>query len=239
MDEAPVSRKGPIEGSSRILRELLRSPRFKQTMNILLKEMDPENVSLLVRTLVYEDPEFFLSLLGATPSLINVGVKGLVETTREMINFPPAMLEDYLSLTAEELDAEQIGEAVGLALLLTVSAADTEHPLLGIAGSDFGGRFRKGLASSISDEADTVAGALLVVVEKLLPVLERAASNMGGQAVTEGSEMKELVKNVVDGIRTIATRNPDFMKSIVVPIIEAGRQVLDEAESPGKAGEAD
>jgi len=233
MDEASVSKRGPIEGSSRILRELLRSPRFKQTMNILLREMDPENVSLLVRTLVYEDPEFFLSLLGATPSLINVGVKGIVETCREMINFPPGLLEEYLSETASELDAEQIGEAIGLAMLLTVSAADNDNPILGVVGTDFAGRFRKGLTTSISTEADGVAGALTVLVEKLVPVLEEVVSRMGDQAMREGSEMNELVKTVVGGMRTLATQNPELMQSVAVPLIEAWRQILAEAESLG------
>jgi hypothetical protein len=240
MDEASVSKKGPIEGSSRILRELLRSPRFKQTMNILLREMDPENVSLLVRTLVHEDPDFFLSLLGATPSLINVGVKGLVDTTREMLNFPPELLEDFLSETAEELDAEQIGEAAGLALLLTINAVDREHPMIEFAGRDFAARFRKGLTSSVSGEADSAAGALTILFEKLMPVAENIASRMGSQAERSGSDMKELIETVVDGIKAMASRNPEFMKLIVVPLIDAGRQVLADAESPGEAaGEAD
>jgi hypothetical protein len=240
MEEASVSKKGPIEGSSRILRELLRSPRFKQTMNILLREMDPENVSLLVRTLVHEDPDFFLSLLGATPSLINVGMKGLVDTTKEMLNFPPELLEGFLTETAEELDAEQIGEAAGLALLLTINAVDSEHPMIDFAGRDFAARFRKGLASSVSGEADSVAGALTILFEKLMPVVENIASRMGSQAARGGSDMNELIDTVVDGIKAMAGRNPEFMKLIAAPLIDAGRHVLADAESPDEAaGEAD
>lgn len=240
MDEESVSKRGPIEGSSRILRELLRSPRFKQTMNILLREMDPENVSLLVRTLVHEDPDFFLSLLGATPSLINVGVKGLVDTTKEMINFPPELLEGFLTETAAELDAEQMGEALGLALLLAINAADTEHPMIAFAGRDFAARFRRGLTSSISGETESLPGALTVLFERLMPVVENVASRIGNQAASGDSDMSELIDTVVDGVKAMADRNPQFMKLIVAPLIDAGRQVLADAESPGEAaGEAD
>jgi hypothetical protein len=63
---------------------------------------------------------------------------------------------------------------------------------------------------------------------------------MGEQAARQGSEMNELVSIVVDGVKAIADRNPEFMKSIVVPLVEAGRQVLAEAESSDEAaGEAD
>jgi hypothetical protein len=240
MDEESVSRRGPVEGSSRILRELLRSPRFKQTMNILLREMDPENVSLLVRTLVHEDPDFFLGLLGATPSLINVGVKGLVETTREMLGFPPELLEGFLTETAEELDAEQMGEAMGLALLLTINAVDSEHPMITFAGRDFAARFRRGLISSVSGEAESVAGALVVLFDKLMPIAENIASRMADQAAQSGSDMNELINTVVENVKTMAGRNPEFMKRVVVPLIDAGRQVLADAESPDEAaGEAD
>jgi hypothetical protein len=75
MEATPVLRRGPIEGTSRVLRELIRTPRFKKTVGILIRELDPENAGLLVRTLMWEDPEFFLSLLGAAPDVINAGVK--------------------------------------------------------------------------------------------------------------------------------------------------------------------
>ena len=74
---------------------------------------------------------------------------------------------------------------------------------------------------------------MTVLVEKLVPVLEDVVSRMGDQATREGSEMNELVKTVVGGMRTLAIQNPEFMKSVAVPLIEAWRQILAEAESLG------
>ncbi len=69
MSEEPIQPSGPIEGASRVLRELLRTPGFKKAVRTLITELDPENTALLVRTLMWEDPEFFLGLMGAAPSI--------------------------------------------------------------------------------------------------------------------------------------------------------------------------
>jgi hypothetical protein len=234
MEESSVPRRGPVEGTNRILRELLRTPRFKKTVNVLLSQLDPENVALVVRTLIWEDPEFFLSLLGSAPSLINMGVNGLAETCRQLGNFPTGLLASFLAQTTEELDAEKLGETIGLTVLLTLSIGEADNPLLGPAGTDFATRFGRGLASSMAEGAGEDESASDLLLGKLLPALGTMAQKLGEQAAREGSEINTLVSGLAEGIRTLASENPDFMRSFVVPLVEAGRLVLAEAEAAGE-----
>jgi hypothetical protein len=118
MSELPPTRNGPIEGASRILRELLRTPDFKKNVKILLNELDPENAGLLVRTLFWEDPEFFLGLLGAAPPLVNSVIEGTRELSAQMFSFPPRLLTGFMCGIIDDIDAESIGETAGNALVL-------------------------------------------------------------------------------------------------------------------------
>lgn len=234
MEDSSVPRKGPVEGTNRILRELLRTPRFKKMVNVLLSQLDPENVALVVRTLVWEDPEFFLSLLGSAPALINMGVNGLAETCLQLGNFPTGLLASFLAQTTEELDAESLGETIGLTLLLALRIGEVDNPLLGSAGTDFATRFGKGLASSLAEGAAEEESASDLLLGKLMPALGTVASKLGEQAGREGSEINTLVKGLTEGVRTLASENPEFMRSFVAPLVEAGRLVLAAAEVAGE-----
>ncbi len=234
MESTTVPRRGPIEGTSRVLRELLRTPRFKKTVGILLRELDPENAGLLVRTLMWEDPEFFLSLLGAAPGVANSVINGLRELVGQLSNFPPGLLASFVSIILEEVDAEGLGRAFGDAgrLLTDVQVTGGEDFLESVSG--LVRRFAAGVAGT-----PTAPGALPLsaeeFVEALLPALGALAGALGKEASREGSEMNRAVRRLAAGVRQVAADNPEFMGSVVAPLVEAGRDALAGGGTPGEA----
>lgn len=225
MEETSMPRRGPIEGTSRVVRELLRTPRFKKTVNILLSELDPENAGLLVRTIIWEDPEFFLSLFGATPDIANAAIIGLLELSRQMSNFPPRLLASFLAEILAGLDAESLGIAVWKVGDLLVEVRDSGGQPLIDSLTDLVRRFARG-ATGITPVAGAPAVPVDKVVENLLPVLASAAAKFGREAAVEGSQTSIAVKKLAHGMRDIASENPEFMKAVVAPLVEAGKAAL-------------
>lgn len=229
MEQASVPRRGPIEGSSRVLRELLRTPRFKKTVRILLSELDPENAGLLVRTLMWEDPEFFLSLFGALPDVVNVGFEGARELSSQLGNFPPGLLASFLSAFLERVEFESLGRAMANTVDLLADVREAGGSDFTDSLSDAVRRFARG-----ARKAPAAPGAppvtVSVIVDNLLPALGSLAAAAGKEAQREGSEVREAVARLARGIREIAAENPEFVNSVVSPLVEAGRQALADAQ---------
>jgi len=225
MEETSMLRRGPIEGTSRVVRELLRTQRFKKTINILIRELDPENAGLLVRTLIWEDPELFMSVLGAAPELANAVSNAVLELSRQLSNFPMGLLASYLSMMMDNFDAKTLGKGVRemMQLLGDVRDAGGQELLDSLTG--LVKRFAMGMSG-----APPTAGATAVptdaLVAALLPALGATAATLGREAAREGSETNLAVRKLADGIRQVASENPDFMKEVVSPLVEAGRQAL-------------
>ncbi|MBU1943651.1 MAG: hypothetical protein KKE36_08275 [Actinobacteria bacterium] len=161
-DTAP--RNGPIEGTGRILAELLRTPRFKQTVSILLSELDPQNAALLVRTLLWTDPEFSLGLMAAAPDLLNAGIVAVDELVRQLAGFPPALLGQFAAQALAGLDAERLGSTLGGIAVLAATTGAAAGDSLADAASAFVGRFAGGLSSvegmNVADLARGLAGGI-------------------------------------------------------------------------------
>lgn len=235
MEELTIPRKGPIEGISRILRELLRTPGFKKSINILLSDLDPENARLLVRTLVWEDPTFFLGLFGAMPGMVNALIEGTRELAVQLSIYPTAALADFLENSLKDIDAEALGEGLALNLLLLLKAADAGGGRLGEAAGGLRSGVAAGFEKAMSAQEGDGREAPEVVLDVLVPMMKRAAARIGGEASSEGSGTAKLVKGLADGIRDVGKENPDFMKSVVAPLVEAYRQAL---AGTGEGGEA-
>jgi hypothetical protein len=224
MAEEVAPRSGPIEGTSRVLRELLRTPRFRKTVNILLSELDPENAGLLVRTIIWEDPEFFLSLLRATPDIANAGIFGLLELSRQLSNFPPGLLANFFAGVLSDLDGERLGEALGRTWLLMADLGESGGGEIGTAGTGFARAFEKGLYAVLAEAGGEEGSAGLV--ERIIPAVGSAAAKLGKEAAREGSETSATVQKIAEGIHRVAAENPDFIREVVAPLVEAGRQAL-------------
>ena len=225
-----------MEGAGRVLRELLRTPRFKASVRILLRDLDPENGALLVRTMMFEDPEFFLSLLSAVPALINTAIAGLEEALSRAGAFPPEVLRRLTRAVAEDIDTRGIGRAAGQALSLLAKLSATGEP--GLPGAARAPGDGSGPGTAERQPAGEWSGGEGVrqLPESLASAMASIASLLGARAAEEGSGTSRLVEGLARGLRAVARENPEFMRDVVVPLVTAGREALARAEAGGVAG---
>jgi len=218
-DEA---RPGPIDGLARIMRELLKTPRFKRSVGIIISELDPESARLLVRTLMWEDIAFFLSLAGSSPDIANACVIALDELMVQMSKMPQPLLTDFASGAVGKLDGEALGSALAGVLELIASISLTEDEGL-----------RKSLEGLRLDVAKGFArddfSASEKLVEQTLPMVSAWMGRIGRESIVEGSPANRAVKAFSEGIRQAASENPEFVEGVVMPLADAWRDAFEEA----------
>jgi hypothetical protein len=101
--------RGIINATNRIVKVLLKRPAFKENIRSLLNSVDPDNARELARTILWEDPEIILSLMGAVPSLANSMIRFLDEIILQVREkFPPELLHEFLGEIMREFDGEAI-----------------------------------------------------------------------------------------------------------------------------------
>jgi len=230
MSEAAGEKKGVIEGASRILRELLRTPRFRNTLRILLNELDPENAPLLVRTLREEDPVLFLNLLSVSPAFANAVLGCVHELLQQLLSFPEGLPASFFSGTLQDVEAARLGEIAGLALALAVEVSDREDASLGRAVEGFRKDVAEGFAAALSSRGIDGPKAAGAAIEGLIKAAQSVASRLGEQAGRENSPTQQAVSKLAEGIRDLARSNPAFIQNVVRPLAQAGREALDRAE---------
>ncbi|MBC7252655.1 MAG: hypothetical protein H5T72_01615 [Actinobacteria bacterium] len=90
------------------MRELLRSPGFKELVSLHLREPDREAARELVRTFLWEDIGFSMGVLGSAPQLVNLVAGALLELGVQLNNFTRDILRDFLVRMGRDLDLETI-----------------------------------------------------------------------------------------------------------------------------------
>ncbi len=98
--------------AERLLRELIRSPKFTASLRVLTANIDPATASGLARTLLWEDAETFMGTVSLLPALVNFQValaKGIAERLNSL---PPDILAAFLMQLVEKVDFAAAEEAV-------------------------------------------------------------------------------------------------------------------------------
>ena len=110
MEEA---NKGVIDLADRVLKELLKKPGFKEGVRTVLQNIDPGASRRMVRTMMWQDPEFFLGLLGAVPSIVNSLTQCLDELLIQLNEkFSPQLLHDFIKSIVLSLDKKTLESIV-------------------------------------------------------------------------------------------------------------------------------
>ncbi|NPV60411.1 MAG: hypothetical protein HPY75_12245 [Actinobacteria bacterium] len=201
---AVVDTRGLIDAADRILRELIRTPKFKETLVILLNSIDPPSARRLVRTLFWQDPGLLLSLMGSLPSLINVISEALAEVANQMNTMPPPLLQDFLNQVVAGIDGAAAGEAAGglVSMVLSLGISNKESVL------------RRGLSAMAEDfsraYSDAASGARLD---------ERLGAWMAG-AAERAQDPESAVHGFVQAATRAVRENPAFVEHVLKPILE-------------------
>lgn len=98
--------------SERLLRELIKSPRFKASMKLLVSNADPETAKGLAKVLLWEDVEFFMGNTSALPAVVNFMVALGNEIAVQLGSFPPPMLVAFMSQLVQGVDFEAMQATV-------------------------------------------------------------------------------------------------------------------------------
>ncbi len=220
MDHEPLSKKGILEGGSRVLRELLRTPKFKKTIQILLNELDPENAPLVIKVMATEDPALFLSVLSATPAFINMSTEALCELLIQLSSFPPSLFRSFLSQISEGVNGEKLGEATGRMLLLLLNVyigqESEKKESTFLPGEDF----LIGFKGVFEDQDALLQTNFLDVFSSA----GKAANKIGKEARRKNSATQKAVKDIAILIKTFLKECPEFSANIISPLIAAGKE---------------
>jgi hypothetical protein len=109
MQEMVMERRGAAE---RLLRELIRSPKFKASLRVLTANIDPATASGLARTLLWEDAETFMGTVSVLPALINFQTAFARGIAEQLNSFPPDILAAFMLQLVEKVDFAAMEEAV-------------------------------------------------------------------------------------------------------------------------------
>lgn len=106
--------KGLIDATNRIVSVLLRKPAFRNSLRSLLNSIDSENSRDLARTVLWQDPELALSLVGAVPSLANAAIRFLDQVVIEVMEkFPPELIHEFIEALLQDIDRDAAKRAAG------------------------------------------------------------------------------------------------------------------------------
>ncbi|MEJ5185997.1 MAG: hypothetical protein WHT46_02815 [Candidatus Geothermincolales bacterium] len=100
-----------MEGESlavAVVRELLRTPGFKEAVLSHLREADPSHARRLVKTVLWEDVGFSMGVLGATPKMVNAVAAALLELALQLKGFTGEILREFLRQLGSELDRDTL-----------------------------------------------------------------------------------------------------------------------------------
>ena len=129
METANSSDKGIIDLADRVLKELLKKPAFKYGVRTVIKNIDPASSRQFVRTLMWQDPEFFLALISALPPIVNAAITGIDEILIQLREkMSPLLLHDFLRSMASSVDRETLESIVknGKGLAVDLFAKEDE-----------------------------------------------------------------------------------------------------------------
>jgi hypothetical protein len=228
MSQDQTAKKGVIDGLARIATELIKTPRHKQTIRVLLRELDPENTPALVRAITQQDPELFLSLLAGVPTFTNIGIEAAREILFALSNFTPAMMGGFTSQIVEGVNAQRLGEAAALALVLSTRVARRREDSLNEELANFGQSFGKGFAQTLLSLGETNPELVRDLTQAAVDGVSTAAGAIGKQAGVPGTTAQIFVSELTVGIQKIGAENPDFIANVVRPIADA----IGEAAKP-------
>ena len=204
-----IQTKGLVDAADRILRELVRTPKFKEAVIILLKSIDPPAARSLVRTFFWGDPGLLMSIMGSLPEMINVGSEALAEMAAQMNSMPPLLLRDFLNRVFAGIDGAAAGESVG--------------GLVGMAMSLDLSNKESGLVKSLSGLGDDFARAYADAAGQgaLTSRLEAWLVGFAERAGDKTSSTHAFIQAAGKAIQN----NPEFVENVLVPLLGPALQV--------------
>ena len=210
-----------VGAPARVLRELMRTPAFRELLKLSLQEGPPGSAASLARTLLREDVDLALSVLGSTPLALNRLVEFLLEMAEQLSSFPAPILEDFLRQMAERVDGEKAA-ALSAAMGEVSDNILWENPQAVLR-----------LKAALVDGANSGMWAGAEVLERLRGPSDGASGPLPDLPGLDAEAAAELLNSLARLLGRSLSRRPDFLREVFSHIDrEAMRQAADEALGP-------
>jgi len=222
--------KGVIDMADRILKELLKKPAFKDGVRTVLTNIDPASSRQFVRTLMWQDPEFFLGLISALPPIVNATlfcIDELLIQLREKMS--PLLLHDFLRSIASSVDRDTLEDIIKNGKELSVV-------ILAIADEVFKEAKDQPISKNIGTKTESAADAVKSsIIKEILAtpfVKDLIRANLkSASCKSDPSLVHTLLWEDPEISLSILSTLPHLVNSCTGALSEAGREI-DEKFSP-------
>jgi hypothetical protein len=222
--------KGVIDLADRILKELLKKPAFKDGVRTVLTNIDPESSRRLVRTLLWQDPEFSLGLISALPPVVNAALSGIDELLIQLREkMSPLLLHDFLLSMASCVDRETLERIIKNGKELSVI-------ILAIADEIIKETVDRPLTEKSATNMESAANAAKSsVIKEILAtpfIKDLIRANLKSVATeSDQSLVRTLLWEDPEVSLAVLSTLPHLVNRCTVALSEAGREI-DEKFSP-------
>ena len=91
------------------MKEVLSTPFVKDLIRSNLQNIKPDKTHPVVKALIWQDPEVFLSILGSIPPVVNSCTGALAEAGKQINEkFSPELLRNYIGSILKDIDTEEL-----------------------------------------------------------------------------------------------------------------------------------
>ena len=197
-DDATVDdRPGWLDAATRVLKQLLRSPRFKADVRSILNQIDPGYAAPLVKTAVWTDPSISMAALAAVPKAANALIRGAAELVDQSERFPPALLANFLRDTLGQVELRTLGRVAGRVTGLSLKLAVEQQDWPALARE-----YTTGFASALPPDA------LADSVVQAAALAERVVA-----------EHPDWIRAGVDMVERILEKHPALVDDVLAPLL--------------------
>lgn len=93
---------------ARVLREIIRTPAFREIVRMHMDAVDPAAARAIVGTLMSEDINLSLSMASASPALVNYTIEAVLEIGRRLDRFAPEMSKSFIEEISSQIDTDRL-----------------------------------------------------------------------------------------------------------------------------------
>lgn len=203
-------RPGWLDAANRVLKQLLRSPRFKADVRSLLNQIDPGYAAGLVKTAVWTDPSISMAALAALPRAANALILGAEALVTQSERFPPALLANFLRDSLGQIKLQTLGRVAGRVTGLSLKLAVEQQDWPGLAR-----QYTTGFASALPPEA------LADGVVEAAALAERIAR-----------DHPDWIRALAGAIQRTVEQHPTLVDEVLAPLLAPLLAAVDRVNQP-------
>lgn len=176
-----------------VMKEVLSTPFVKDIIRNNLQNIKTDKTHPLVNTLIWQDPEVILSVLGSIPPVVNSCTGALAEAGKQINEkFSPELLRDYVASILNDIDAEEW------------KALAEAYVTLGKNLWEVSPEFREALGKAITEEAPPLIGKGISSACRFVNEVSREDPHVVSKFVSgvvaniDGEEFKNATHTIVN-----------------------------------------